>query len=125
MKKIGFWKEYRPELSEKTLLSEFDSNIDPKSDYSFELIDYLESGIKLTGLRCEFECLLTREEIEGTYTYTDGEWVWTSELIHYVKYHRLKIPEELLSHMAENGYAIPSIEEIGVKRLEYITNSLM
>lgn len=45
---------------------------------------------------CRFECGVSNREM-GYRDLTDGRWVWPEGLAHYVKRHRLPLPEEFLA----------------------------
>ena len=53
---------------------------------------------------------------------TDGEWVWPSCLVYYVKTYHVAIPVEFLEHMAARNWKIGALDE---DLLENIGEQLM
>ena len=47
--------------------------------------------------------------------YTDGRYVWSAELVAYVKRHLLAVPVELLQHVAANGGVVPEVTEASMQ----------
>jgi len=48
---------------------------------------------------------------------TDGEWVWPEGLSHYVEYHNLILPDEVVQTMRRNNYQIPSFDVKALAKL--------
>jgi hypothetical protein len=46
---------------------------------------------------------------------TDGEYAWPSDLAHYVERYHVRVPDEFIAHMAENGWRVPA--EISLRGL--------
>lgn len=42
---------------------------------------------------------------------TDGEWVWSRDLAHYVQVHAVDLPQEFLARMKGQGWQCPEISE--------------
>lgn len=41
---------------------------------------------------------------------TDGVWIWPGRLWHYVRDHNVRLPDEFVTHMAEQSFLPPEIE---------------
>jgi hypothetical protein len=39
---------------------------------------------------------------------SDGVWVWTSSLEHYVAGHQVRLPDRMVEHIRERGYCTPN-----------------
>lgn len=121
-KKIGFWREYGWES--ESLKHSFlfpDRKLIP----SAEVIDYLQSGIRLVTKRMMVNCIITEQIIGGPCCLTDGEWFWTIEYIFYLKKGMVKLPNELLTQIKDNNYQIPSKEHIGFSLLKDLSTKFM
>lgn len=122
MKVIGKWKEYYPRTGTGSV---YEKLTNTKNKYDSSIISYLEKGIKIMGTKGGIKCVLTGEEWFEMSAFTDGEWSWTSEFIHYVKMQKITIPEEFIIHMQKNKFVVPNVEEIGIKRLGEIGRLFM
>lgn len=76
-----------------------------------KVLSYLKSGIELYSwlehVRCLYSC--TDNNI-GSTEYTDGYWVWTKELIHYVEDHDIDLPPSFITYIQDKGYIIDDNE---------------
>ena len=43
--------------------------------------------------------------------FTDGEWLWSESLPHYVERHAVSLPEEFVNCMRPRGWRVPEIPE--------------
>jgi hypothetical protein len=50
-------------------------------------------------------------DVGPTCIITDGVWIWNTILADYVAFNHVKIPDEFLRHIVENGYEIPDVTE--------------
>jgi hypothetical protein len=96
---IGFWfSESEPELPHPAFLA---GSPLYAADGS-ALAGRLEHGdvfVQYAGTSwCRFQCC-TRSDL-GSRDLTDGRWVWPEGLAHYVKEHRVRLPEEFVSDLA-------------------------
>jgi hypothetical protein len=77
-------------------------------------MQYLKAGTRLVGAAYS-ECdLLSRERkiiSPSKYIYTDGEWLWTSELIYYVINYQVKLQKDFLAKIIELNYTCPDLDE--------------
>ncbi len=109
MKLLGFWKELRsvngPSLFDEVKLKR-------TTPVNKIFLDYLKNGIYLNKVRASFSCPLTGVRIGHINTYTDGEWVWTSEFIYYYEHYEINLPEELERKITKIEGAILTEEDI-------------
>jgi hypothetical protein len=47
----------------------------------------------------------------GTSDLTDGTWLFPEGLVHYVRHHALKPPQDFLEHMRKGGFRVPELAE--------------
>jgi hypothetical protein len=75
-------------------------------------IAYLKSGVAYVvapGLSRDF--LSPTHEIIGSLSLrTDGEFLWPSDLAHYVGKYRVGLPGEFLKHMEMNDWQVPVVD---------------
>jgi hypothetical protein len=71
---------------------------------------YLRAGRTYARWRgmsyCRFECGLSDADM-GSRCLTDGEWVWPEGLPHYIEWHRVRLPDELVASMRRNDWKLP------------------
>jgi hypothetical protein len=80
------------------------------------VIEYLESSYLVPLITfgpswCRMGCPGTPADI-GSQDLTDGTWVYPEGLIHYLKWHGVKPPEEFLEHLRRNGFNVPILPTI-------------
>ncbi len=75
------------------------------------IVGYLESGTEMVSVGAVMHDLLDagRGEIGPCVVYTDGVWLWTSDVIHYVSSYRLRVPDSFAAHMECNGWRCPKV----------------
>ena len=49
---------------------------------------------------------------------TDGNWVWPNEIAHYVRAHRLMLPEEFLQQIADADFEPPSLSDAQLESID-------
>jgi hypothetical protein len=73
------------------------------------IVRYLQSGqgcIWYLGYSwCRFGC--DNDTNMGTSCLTDGNWIWPEGLAHYVEQHGLRLPDEFIDTMRQNGWKVP------------------
>lgn len=73
------------------------------------LCQYLSSGLTFSTwlgyARCRFRCGVVNEEM-GCRDLSDGVWVWPEGLVHYVKEHNLRLPDEFVSHARVHNWLV-------------------
>jgi len=69
-----------------------------------KIVQYLLDGQKFSTVASLKECDIC-DTIAGSINYhTDGKWLWPIWVIHYIKEHNLKLPENFIADIRENNY---------------------
>jgi hypothetical protein len=76
------------------------------------IISYLKSGVAgVVAPAISRDFLSPRHEIIGSLALrTDGEFLWPSDLAHYVEKYRVGLPEDFLRHMEMNDWQVPVVD---------------
>lgn len=97
MKLIGYWMESLRDMAlplPQELVGDWS-----KSDHD-AVCTYLSRGIYWEGYSgyswCRFRCGIEHDQT-GSQEFTDGEWIWPEGLLHYVRDHRVRLPEDFIS----------------------------
>jgi hypothetical protein len=81
--------------------------------YDQRVLSYLDGGIEVAAYlgfstcRC---CAIADDEM-GSRDLTDGTWVWPDGLSHYLRVHRLPLPDPFLRTMNQNSHAVPILQQ--------------
>jgi hypothetical protein len=106
LRRVGFYKEldYGDEDGE-SLYKAISITPDIAED---RIIRYLESG-KLLSIIVGFtrDVLSKNEKIIGSLsTFTDGVWIWSSDLSYYVREYHIALDKEFILHMKNSGWTV-------------------
>ena len=52
-----------------------------------------------------------REMVSTSHWYTDGEWIWPTDLIYYVEEYHAELPAEFAARMASFGWSCPQLSQ--------------
>jgi hypothetical protein len=55
--------------------------------------------------------------VSNSHWYTDGEWIWPTDLIYYVAEYHVELPPERVDRMASLGWACPPLSGEQVRRV--------
>ena len=118
---FGYWK-YRT-IEESDLYS-FEAWIDKKwkPNDKDKMIKYLnEAPIMLTVTPLgDLFCYYCGKNLgESSKQSSDGDWVWGSELGHYVRYHSIRLPDEFVDHIRSRNYELPKEEDVNWSNLDW------
>lgn len=105
LKAIGYWKsDNYPELPDPEFLVEEDFTISANK----AICEYLENSIEIAHYRgfsfCRFDCKIIPPGVSDN---TDGEFIFPSGLIHYVRDHKVQLPDEFVQKAIRYA-AVPS-----------------
>lgn len=110
LNRIGYWSHGEPpgrEAEERFFIHPsrlVDSNWE--LECRDQIIQYLRSAPSVAHYRglspCRFGC-----GWNGSGEQSDGEWRWPEGLAHYVEQHHVKLPDDFVTYMRQNGFAVP------------------
>ncbi len=110
MKKFGFFDSDRDaESISKALLLKLQSATPcPLEEH---IIAYLEAGKQAFYVPGSSVDLLSdsNTEIANAHVYTDGQWVWTGDVVYYVKKYHIALPQEFVAAMKINNWQCPNV----------------
>jgi hypothetical protein len=70
-----------------------------------KIIEYMRKSEYLSILLDSTNCIFTGEIIEHFDTHkTDGKWIWSADIIHYIEKHNFILPLDFLSDIRQNDY---------------------
>ena len=74
-----------------------------------KLIDYLRNApIALVAQQKAKKCPLCGDPIFGSCYRSDGDWLWTDPVAHYVGKHRCILPDRLVEHIRSKHHRPPT-----------------
>jgi hypothetical protein len=117
---FGLWRETGGHYSSCPSVYEF-VNQEINSRYDIEkLCKYIESSHALESTsRISFPCVICGQQFDGSLVVrTDGVWWWHDDLVHYIRFHDLAIPTEMLKNIETNNYLPPPVNDEDVAKLE-------
>ena len=82
----------------------------------YDILFYLDSGYRYVTVPNLRGCEICGEVAGGEIFYSDGVWVWSKWITHYIMAHGLLLPEDFLIHIRENDY------KTNVKHVECLFN---
>lgn len=118
----GLWKEYGVGYENYPSIFNFvDKNINERYDKD-KLLEYLSNGSTVTSTSAiNFPSPFHNDNNEGTVSFrTDGEWVWLDNIVKYIKYNNLLIPDIWLKKLIDKNYIL-DIKEIKLDKLDWPT----
>ena len=110
MKKIGFFLEsgYNSRVSINSYKKVSESIKDEN-----EIIDYLSKGnvliFCLGGVQSQFDSKTTI--MSGADIFTDGEWVWTGEVVSYLIDDKIQLPNIFIQSIRNNNYKMKQLTD--------------
>lgn len=110
LKEVGYWwSEQTPDLPHP---KDF---VSPDWDEAErrKVIQYLESSYDIPWRQFGFSwCRMGCENVPpdiGTQNLTDGVWLYPEGLVHYLRHHQVKPPEDFLQHIRATNYTVPDL----------------
>lgn len=109
MKRFGFFSELPKADAIRVLRGNLGKG--PQVD-SEKILDYLRSGTQVVAVAGVVVDLLAENAtiIGPPHEFSDGEWLWSADVVHYVEVYHLRIPDEFVSHMRGNNW-VPKVPE--------------
>jgi len=128
---IGYWKEHRidrygvdSEVLKKWKINNsiFDEEFGNKELYKNIYKTYMESCPKVEIVRGWCEDAFDNSETFGPiFSYTDGTWVWSKELIYYYDKYNLLLPKPFIDHMKKNKFKCQNKKNLPLALKQIIT----
>jgi hypothetical protein len=118
---VGFFHELSDDPDERRTLPSLCAALSqtPHDDEA-RIVSYLKSGICVGARGCYVEDVLdpSSKAPLHAHLYTDGTYLWRSDIAHYVEQYHLRLPLEFVHHMAAMNWHVPDEEEVDVDLLE-------
>ena len=80
---------------------------DEPQPYEGQILRYLEAAPCLWGTGLFADHLDHGRDVTSFAAFSDGEWVWSNLLSHYVRHYHFRVPLEFVTHMRARGWAPP------------------
>ncbi|MFE2849938.1 hypothetical protein ACFXJO_02245 [Streptomyces lavendulae] len=81
--------------------------------YEEDLVRYLRAGsvVAATGSAVYDFLSPTDEFIDGLHLLTDGEWLWYTDLAHYVERYHVPVDDRFVDHARHRGWVPPQLSD--------------
>jgi hypothetical protein len=85
------------------------------------IADYLRSGLQYATVPAlTFDVLSPDRRALGPLRYlTDGEWIWRSDLAHYVEHYHCRVAAAFVEHMQSRNWLPPAAADVNLGELTY------
>jgi hypothetical protein len=103
---FGYWREQGPEYRDCPSVHDF---VQPGVQIGERELEYLARApvVAATSWMAR-PCVICGYGKGSLCLRTDGTWNWTDDLCHYITEHSLALPEELLAHMRDVEFRLPT-----------------
>ena len=115
---VGFYREFRGGKPHEPSLREV-VQVDAQPEDG-NIVRYLKMGKVLIATGGVVGDVLDVEHgiIGAPHILTDATYAWPAILAHYVEHHHIRLPDEFVSHMARNGWEVPSTIDLHELRID-------
>ncbi|WP_411143417.1 hypothetical protein [Streptomyces sp. x-80] len=78
-----------------------------------QIVQYLRAGEELFSAMGTVGDILGSDEriLGGDSVFTDGEWIWRGDLWFYLGRYHVRLPDEFVTRVREQRYALPALDE--------------
>lgn len=106
---VGMFAEFGPVRSTEPQESIFDHVAGEELPDLGQVLDYLNAGHVLIDVMdiADDPFEPTRQIMNGSTVLTDGDWLWRKDFAHFVRRHRVAVPETFLALVRERDYVVP------------------
>lgn len=114
---FGYWQlDLSRDAGFPTISSFIDDNVTLSEDEMNKLYAYLCGGktmiLNYDIAKCMFpDCEHKMLDVNGAWLTmaptTDGIWIWPRDLYHYVRYHSVRIPDNMYHHIRLRNFELP------------------
>jgi hypothetical protein len=110
LKRFGFFADMPKEEAVRLLVS---LTADTPRPNEARTLAYLRGGSQLLAIPgLARDLLLEKGEIIGPpHICSDGEWIWTADVIFYIEKYHIAIPADLLRRMEDHGWQCPPVDD--------------
>lgn len=119
LKEVGYFNELKHGRKNGPSLK--DSISKSPLDNEEKIVFYLTNGIDFISSPGVVRDIFDETRIIGGLSiYTDGTWMWPSDLIYYVENYHVSLPDEFLNYMKSKNWSPPQENEIDFSKLEVL-----
>lgn len=88
-------------------------------EHEGDLVRYLRGGAALIATPSMVPDVLsgTGAVIGGLHLLTDGQWLWYSDLAHYVRNYHVALDPRFIEHARRNDWTVPEIADEGLEAM--------
>ncbi|TQF16441.1 hypothetical protein FJV41_08130 [Myxococcus llanfairpwllgwyngyllgogerychwyrndrobwllllantysiliogogogochensis] len=110
MRHAGLFKELTPELLDAPSLAEAKEGL-PVEDRARAAAYLRQASVLSASSGCDDDWFTGEKNVALRYSRTDGAWIWTDVLAHYVEKHGVALPQDLLEHMRAQDWHCPVLTQ--------------
>jgi hypothetical protein len=118
---VGVFRELTDDPTEqKTLPSITEAISESPQEHEEKIVAYLRNGICLGARGCYVADVLdpSSKVPLNAHLYTDGTYLWTLDIAHYVEKYHLRLLSDFVAHMASMNWKAPTKEQVDVDSLD-------
>jgi hypothetical protein len=108
---FGFWREFYSKNYQRASIFDDIKDVHVSKDKD-KILSFLKEGFFIGASRQTMYCPIHKDAIGTQEVFTDGEWFWTIEAIHYVEKYDIAIPIAFIQHMKNHGFICPKLNEL-------------
>lgn len=79
-----------------------------------DILSYLRGGTQAFAVPGLASDLLSpnRQVIGAPSVFTDGEWLWPTDLLYYIEHYHIEVPNTFVRRMEEQGWQCPTVANL-------------
>jgi hypothetical protein len=86
------------------------------------LLDYLDHAPEFLVERgFSRDVIDGAEDVPGAF-FTDGTWIWSADVQHYLRKYGIPPEPDLVEHIRELGFGVPEVDDLTVARAESVVS---
>lgn len=84
------------------------------------LLSYIENAsLVVASSDLKSPCLICGAPQNSSDFRSDGDWLWPTDLAHYVSQHQIRIPDSMIQHIRQKAYIPPSHVNAAIDKLPW------
>jgi hypothetical protein len=109
LKRFGFFGDFPKDKGREMLFALRSENARPDEQ---GILKYLRGGRRLLAASGIVEDTLDPRKgmIGPPDVFSDGEWLWTSDVIYYLENYHIEVPAEFIERMKQHGWECPVVD---------------